>query len=445
MISALIFLTLSVLWIILGTTYLKLHPFLTLLSASIFLAIGIGIPLEEIGPIIGKGFAKTFQSIGLLIIYGTIIGVILEKSYATQTIAQKLLKSLSVLPVPFIVSFIGYIVSIPVFCDSAFVILNSLNKSLSKKTKTPLIALTVALSTGLYAPHVLIPPTPGPLAAAANLELENIFLLVLVGGFISFILILVGAFYANYLSKTNPYVNIEEKNSKIYSSQEDLKKIGLPSFRKAISPILIPIFLMATGTLFPFSKEYSLLNFITQPVNALMIGMFFSFSLLSNRKLNIISKLIEEGIRNAAPILIITGMGGTLGLIIQQLPISSYVDKIMISPQFGIIIPFVISAALKTAQGSSTVAIITTSSIIFPLLPMLEMESEMGKVWAIMSLGVGSMTVSHANDSYFWIVSQMGGLDIKTAYKTHTFATFLQGLSGLALILSGYNIWKMIV
>ena len=176
-----------------------------------------------------------------------------------------------------------------------------------------------------------------------------------------------------------------------------------------------------------------------------MIGMFFSFSLLSNRKLNIISKLIEEGIRNAAPILIITGMGGTLGLIIQQLPISSYVDKIMISPQFGIIIPFVISAALKTAQGSSTVAIITTSSIIFPLLPMLEMESEMGKVWAIMSLGVGSMTVSHANDSYFWIVSQMGGLDIKTAYKTHTFATFLQGLSGLALILSGYNIWKMIV
>ena len=114
MISALIFLTLSVLWIILGTTYLKLHPFLTLLSASIFLAIGIGIPLEEIGPIIGKGFAKTFQSIGLLIIYGTIIGVILEKSYATQTIAQKLLKSLSVLPVPFIVSFIGYIVSIPV-------------------------------------------------------------------------------------------------------------------------------------------------------------------------------------------------------------------------------------------------------------------------------------------------------------------------------------------
>jgi len=116
----------------------------------------------------------------------------------------------------------------------------------------------------------------------------------------------------------------------------------------------------------------------------------------------------------------------------------------MVNPQWGIVIPFVIAAVLKTAQGSSTVAIITTSSIVFPLLPTLGMDSEMGKVWVIMALGVGSMTVSHANDSYFWIVSQIGGLDVKTAYKHHTWATFLQGSVGFVLVWIGYNIWKLV-
>ena len=440
MIFPLFILSICVAWIIFGSTYLKIHPFLILLSASIFLAFGIGIPSEEIGKLIGRGFGRTFESIGLLIIYGTIIGVILEKSNATKSIANKIIKSVSNLPIPFVVSFIGYIVSIPVFCDSAFVILNSLNKSLSEKTKTPLVSLTVALSTGLYAPHVLIPPTPGPLAAAANLELKNIFLLILIGGIVSFLLIIIGAIYANSLSKSK---NTNNLNHQEFKNELDID-IDLPSFKLSIAPIFIPIVLMGIGTIFSSYIEYPLIDFITQPSSALMIGMIFSFFLLKNKNFKKLDEFIKQGIINAAPILILTGMGGTLGIIIQQLPIDSYLEKISINPQFGIILPFLISAALKTTQGSSTVAIITTSSIFFPLLPILGMDNELGKVWVIVSLGVGSMTVSHANDSYFWIVSQMGGLDIKTAYKTHTFATFIQGISGLIIILLMYNFWKII-
>ena len=440
MIFSLFILSICVIWIIFGSTYLKIHPFLILLSASIFLAFGIGIPSEEIGKLIGRGFGRTFESIGLLIIYGTIIGVILEKSNATKSIANKIIKSVSNLPIPFVVSFIGYIVSIPVFCDSAFVILNSLNKSLSEKTKTPLVSLTVALSTGLYAPHVLIPPTPGPLAAAANLELKNIFLLIVIGGIISFLLIIIGAIYANSLSKSK---NTNNLNHQEFKNELDID-IDSPSFKLSIAPIVIPIVLMGIGTIFSSYIEYPLIDFITQPSSALMIGMIFSFFLLKNKNFKKLDEYIKQGIVNAAPILILTGMGGTLGIIIQQLPIDSYLEKISINPQFGIILPFLISAALKTTQGSSTVAIITTSSIFFPLLPILGMDNELGKVWVIVSLGVGSMTVSHANDSYFWIVSQMGGLDIKTAYKTHTFATFIQGISGLIIILLMYNFWKII-
>ena len=440
MIFPLFILLVCVIWIIFGSTYLKIHPFLVLLSASIFLAFGIGVPSEEIGKLIGRGFGRTFENIGLLIIYGTIIGVVLEKSNATKSIANKIIKSVSNLPIPFVVSFIGYIVSIPVFCDSAFVILNSLNKSLSEKTKTPLVSLTVALSTGLYAPHVLIPPTPGPLAAAANLELKNIFLLIVIGGIVSFLLIIIGAIYANSLSKSKNTNNLNHREVK---NELDID-IDLPGFKLSIAPIVIPIVLMGIGTIFSSYIEYPLIDFITQPSSALMIGMIFSFFLLKNKNFKKLDEFIKQGIVNAAPILILTGMGGTLGIIIQQLPIDSYLEKISINPQFGIILPFLISAALKTTQGSSTVAIITTSSIFFPLLPILGMDNELGKVWVIVSLGVGSMTVSHANDSYFWIVSQMGGLDIKTAYKTHTFATFIQGISGLIIILLMYNFWKII-
>ena len=113
--------------------------------------------------------------------------------------------------------------------------------------------------------------------------------------------------------------------------------------------------------------------------------------------------------------------------------------------ELGILIPFCIAALLKTAQGSSTIAIITSSSIILPILPMLGLDSEMGKVWAILSLGVGSMTVSHANDSYFWVVTQMSGMSVREAYRTHTFATLLQGVIGLTLVVGGYKLWKVFI
>ena len=440
-----IILLLAVGWIIVGTTRYKMHPFLVLLSASIFLAIGTGVSLKELPLLLGKGFGKTTQSIGLLILFGTIIGVVLEVSHATQTLAKVLLNVLQKLPLPYAVSCIGYLVSIPVFCDSAFVILSSLNKSLSAQTKTPLVALTVALSTGLFAPHVLVPPTPGPLAAAANLELDNLFLLIVFGGILAFILILAGAAYASLLVRKYTY----QPTSSIESQEEEQEV--LPLFSRAIAPIIAPIILMAIGTFlsfipFPdsiiFLKE--MLTVICTPTFALGIGMLLSFRLLNHTAMPV-NDLVQKGISVAAPILVITGMGGTLGLIIQQLPLTEFVESNLTQSSWGLMIPFLIAAILKTAQGSSTVAIITASSIVFPLLAVLGLDSEMGKIWVILAVGVGSMTVSHANDSYFWIVSQMGGLDIKTAYRHHSFGTFLQGSLGIVLVLLGHWISQIIL
>ena len=427
-----------ILWILLGTSRVKLHPFLVLLIAALILGFLLKIPTIENLNLIQEGVGKIFQKIGLLILFGTIIGVALEKSKGTLSIAHGVLKYLNRLPLPYIVSFIGYLVSIPVFCDAAFVILSHLNKSLSKQTKTPLIGLTVSLSTGLFAPHVLVPPTPGPLAAASNLQLESLFLLIGIGSVIAFLLILVGAAYGNYLIKKNKYKSNFDEND----ISDKVIKDTMPVFPKAILPILVPLLLISFGTLEKFvplkGMSFELFKLITEPTFSLAIGMIFAFRLFVTERKKLINASISEGIKQAAPILIITGMGGALGNILQTIPIQKFAENLSSFNALGLFIPFGISALLKTAQGSSTVAIITTSSICFPLLPLLGFDSELGKVWIIMALGVGSMTVSHANDSYFWIVSQMSGMDVKTAYRSHTFGTLLQGIIGFGIILIGY-------
>ena len=433
----------AVLIIVIGTSYFKIHPFLALLFATLLLAFFNGFNPSQIITIITSGFGKIIKNIGLLILFGTIIGASMEKSNATKSIASGIIKSLNKLPLPFAVSFIGYLVSIPVFCDAAFVILSQLNKTLSKRTKTPLIGLTVALSTGLFAPHVLVPPTPGPLAAAANLKLDNIFLLITVGAFIAFILVLVGALYANYLATKSKYQESIEIKDDIKMNQEKL-----PRFFESILPIFIPILLMCFGSLiynFDIPNELrDIFSFITSPTVALFIGMLLSFNLIKKSFVKSIISSVSLGLKHAAPIILITAMGGALGAVIEQMHIENYINNLTINSSLGIIFPFLIAAFLKTAQGSSTISIITTSSIIFPLLPAMGLDTEMGKVWVIMSLGVGSMTISHANDSYFWVVSQMGNIDVKKAYKTHTIGTLIQGVFGLFLVIIFYNIWRII-
>ena len=436
-------LLIAVVWIIIGTTKLKLHPFFVLLYAAIGLGILAEIPTNTLIPLITKGFGKTFESIGLLIVFGTLIGVYLEQSGATQSIAQSLLKRLSKLPLPYAISAIGYIVAIPVFCDSAFVILSALNKTLAQKSKTPRIALTIALSTGLFAPHVLVPPTPGPLAAAAQLELQNLLLLIVFGGLVAFLLVVVGAIYAQYLAKKYKATTSFEFHNVAHIDQEPFSPDNLPNIYQSLSPIVVPILLMAAGSIVQFISPKlgafnNIIALIGSPEAALFIGLLLAMSLNNEKRIKgdqSKKNLLEGGLKLAAPILLITAMGGALGGIIKELPLTQYLSAYTEIQQFGLVIPFGIAALLKTAQGSSTVAIITTASIIFPILGQLGMITELDKVWVIIAIGTGSMTVSHANDSYFWIVSQMGGIDVKTAYRHHTLATLIQGITGLILVL----------
>ena len=417
-------------WIIIGTSWLRLSPIWVLLSATLVGAWAFQIPWTAIPVVVGGGFWGTASKIGVLILLGSWIGTTLEVSGATFTLAQSLLKHLARLPIHFVIGFVGYWVAIPVFCDAAFVILNNLNNRLSEVAQTPKIGLTVALSSGLYATHVLVPPTPGPLAAAANFQLDAIFLLFLWGGLLALLLVFAGAAYAYWIGR--------QFSSKIPTEKTVItmtKQTHQISFFLALAPIVIPVLLMALRSVSPNSGIMKIcFDSITNPTAALLVGSLVGWWLIRNENYRSQISLVQKSLRQALPIIAITAMGGALGKVLQQIPLADYLSSLNLSDNWGIFIPFLLAAFLKTAQGSSTVAILTASAIVSPLLPSLSLDSELGKVWGILAIGTGAMTVSHANDSYFWIVSQVGGHDPKTALRTHTVATLIQGLLGLLLL-----------
>jgi GntP family gluconate:H+ symporter len=428
-----------IIWIIVGTTYLKLHPFLVLFIASLLLGILLEIHFVDLFKLLFIGFSKTIQKIGLLIIFGTIIGKTLELTNATSSIANYIISRFRKIPLQFKIGFIGYIISIPVFCDAAFIILSKTIKSISIKSKIPLKSLGVALSTGLFAPHVLVPPTPGPLAAASNLKLENFPLLIIIGSVLAFILVIIGSTFSYLIFNKSSF------DANLFFDQKHSKKF--PKIGESIVPIVIPVVLMAIGTLFgnfnTFENLDFVFSFLGNPSFALFVGVILSFRLIKFSPEIGLKYCIKSGLSSAFPIILITGMGGTLGLIMQKIPLEDFINY---SFDFGLalLVPFFISSVFKTVQGSSTVALITTSTIIYPLLGSLGLDNEIDKIWTILSIGVGSMTVSHTNDSYFWIVSEMTGISAKEALKYHTTGTLIQGIAGIVFILIGYKLTSLV-
>ncbi len=390
------------------------------------------MPILDIVSNIRSGFGGTLGYIGIVIIAGTIIGTILEKTGGALSITNAILKIVGSKRSPLAMSIAGYIVSIPVFCDSGYVILSPLNKGLAKKTGISMTVMAVALATGLYATHCLVPPTPGPLASAGILG-ADLGLVILWGLVVSIPALIAGLLWATLFAKRYHVEPVLEEDFE--TIQEKYGK--LPSAFLSFLPLIIPIILILLKSLtnpdlglFEQGNWFSnLMGFIGDPVIALIIGVFLSLLLVRGQDLKqAVSGWFGDGIKNAALILAITGAGGAFGSILKASPMSDFLTGTLSGWEIGIFLPFLISAALKAAQVSSTVAIITTSSIMAPVLGSLGLEPFL----TVLAIGAGAMTVSHANDSYFWVVSKFSDMEVSTAYKSYTTATLIEGLAAMA-------------
>lgn len=426
-------------FIVLSTTRLKLHPFLALLAAAFIAGFAYQLPSAEIVKTITGGFGSILGYIGIVIVLGTVIGVILERSGAAITMAETVIKLLGERFPTLTMSIIGYLVSIPVFCDSGYVILNSLKNALAARMKVSVVAMSVALATGLYATHTFVPPTPGPIAAAGNLGLDaSLGLVIAVGLLVAFVTAMAGMWWANrFIGKD---IALEDDGLPLPAAEDfaALKaRYGkLPSAFQAFAPIFVPILLICLGSIAVFPSKplgeglvLTALTFLGQPVVALLVGLALACSLLKSQdKRKEFHDHVVEGLVQAAPILLITGAGGAFGAVLKVTP------STLPALGIGLFMPFVVAAALKSAQGSTTVALVTTSALVAPMLGQLGLDSEMGRVLTVMAIGAGAMTVSHANDSFFWVVTQFSRMPVAVAYRAQTVATLIQGLAGIITV-----------
>jgi gluconate:H+ symporter, GntP family len=434
----LILLAVTVLFIVLATRRLTLHPiFALLIAAFAFGTLSGTMTLDQVVRSVNTGFGNTIGQIGIVILAGSVIGTFLEKSGGAFSLSETLLKLVGRRNVPLAMSMLGYVVSIPVFCDSAFVILSSLAKALARKAGITLAAAAVALSLGLIVTHSLVPPTPGPVAAAGLLG-ADLGLVILLGLPVSLVGLVVGWVFAiTVAARTHisPGSGPEREGPSVREA---------PSALKSLVPIVLPIVLIVLGSVnelgsvpFVVGGGGALIGFLGQPAVALLIGVFASFLLPAGLTRNMLSPSgwVGEAVVAAAGIILITGCGGAFGRVLQDSGIGDvFQDNLAEAKSLGILLPILIAAALKSAQGSGTVAIITTASLMAPLLTSLGLEAPFARSLVVVAIGAGAMIASHVNDSYFWVVTQLSGMSVSDGYRLQTGGTLVVGtLSALAV------------
>ncbi|WP_298646993.1 GntP family permease [uncultured Proteiniphilum sp.] len=416
---------LSIVLIVILTSVTKLNAFASLFIVALLLAM-IALPDKDVVQILKEGFGSTMASIGFLIIFGAIIAVVLEKTGGAISIANYILSKTGHGKAASAMGITGFVVGLPIFCDSGYIIMSGLAKSFSTKAKIVLPFIAFVLATSLYSVHCLTPTHPGALAASGILN-ANIGMLILLGTLFAIPAAVAAFFWIKWQTRKDTYKETEPSKGEIGNEEQ------LPPVSLSLLPIATPLVLIAIGSLLAIMKvpegNFVLkgLAFIGQPIIALLIGTFLSLFLLKNRAVKSINSILESAIEKAGPILIVTGAGGMFGLVIKETGVGAYAGEFFLQTGLGLAVPFLIASILKTAQGSSTVAIITAASFVAPMLSALELDSETGKLLAMISIGAGSMMVSHANDSYFWVISRFSGINSNTTLKIYSTTTIVMG------------------
>ena len=460
MLELAVILSVSILLLVLSISRWKVHPFLALIGSSLLLALAAGFPLDEIPALINRSFSSTFCDIGLIIIFGAMLGGMLECSGAAISLADGIVRLVGKRHPDWAMMLMGWIISIPIFCDTAFILLNPVRKSLSERTRCNPLKMSLVLASGLFVSHLLIPPTPGPIAAAGSLGISNNLLpLIGWGAAVSIPCLLTAYLYSHLYCRRHAAVETaaagqQPEESEMYDvtyARLVESRQARPGFILSLMPILLPILCMAAGSIL---KNFAvsgwgvqLITFIGHPVIALTLGFLSALLLLvKSRTINRLGQLTEDCLKVAGPILFITAAGCTFGQVMVEAGLVDVIKAAFRHPEtMGLLLPFFICLLLKTAQGSSTVAMTTTAGIMgcycdgTSLMQAIGLDTPMSAVWCVLAIGCGSMIVTHANASYFWVVCKFGEIPPETAYRSFTVITGLMGAVGMAavLLLSG--------
>jgi GntP family gluconate:H+ symporter len=407
----------------------RVHPFFALLIASFVVGLGVQLPVTDIINSLKEGFGNIMRSLGFIIVLGTALGVLLEKNGSTEVMANYILKKIGKRYPAMAMSITGFIVGLPVFCDSGFIVLSGLNISLARKTGTRVIIMAVSMATGLYAVHCLIPPHPGA-AAAAGIIGVSYGKIILLGILVAIPAMIVGYLYAGYAGKK--YGSAETLNEEADGSIQN----NTPSVIRAFLPVVVPVALIAIKSFTDTNQTgvWKIISFFGEPLVALSTGVLLALTAIRSTERKNTNHWLQEAVEKAGSILVIIGAGGAFGAVLAATQIGRHFSEALPLASMGILFPFLLTSILKTAQGSSTVAIITAASIVQPLLPALGFVSPDSKLLCVLAMGAGSMMISHANDAYFWVIARFEKIDMQTMLKVYSVATVLMGLTTLLVV-----------
>ena len=427
-------LMLGVLVLVLCTVKFKIHPFFALIATTVTFAVVSGMNLEEMLAAFTSGMGGTMADIGLVIALGTVTGALLEKSGAAETMAKTILKITGRKHAALGLAITGYFVSIPVFCDSAFVLLSPIAKRISKDTKISMTTMAVALCMGLHATHMFVPPTPGPLAVAGILN-ADLGYVILFGALVSIPVMLVGYFGAVFMGKKYDY--LPENVTDVPENQK------LPSPLMAFLPILTPIMLMLLKTIGQMCGLQGVLMDIFAvlgtPAVALLVGLIIALAgyhqiFPEDTKAWGFDGVFSDALKTAGQIILIVGAGGAFSGVLKASPLQSILTDTFSGLTIGILAPFIIGFIFRTCVGSATIAMVTAATMITPLMDVLGFASPMGRVIAMLACAAGGLMVFHGNDDFFWVTATTSEMDTSVAYKTIPIISVCQSLAALAVV-----------
>lgn len=418
----------------------KVHAMLSILIGAIAIGLIAGMPFEEIVTAVDDGIGNTLKGIALLVGLGSMFGAILEASGGAQTLAVTMVKKFGDEKAAWALGITGLVISIPVFFDAGLIILIPLAFSLAKRTKKSSLFYAIPLLAGLAVGHAFIPPTPGPVLVATmlNVELGWVILVGVCCGF--FAMIVAGPVWGAICGKKF-YVPVPDQ----IANQEDIDESKLPSFASVVTIIMIPLVLIilksVAGVVPALAGVAPLFNFLGQPFAALLIATLAAMFILGTRHgytMPELEKILTKSLEPTGLILLVTACGGVLRYILQYSGLGEIIGNAVASINLPIVIvAFLVAALVRICVGSATVAMTMAAGIV-AAMPEIASLSPLYLACVVAAVAGGATVCSHFNDSGFWLVRSLIGLDEKTTLKTWTIMETLVGGTGfiVALIIS---------
>lgn len=418
----------------------KVHAMLSILIGAIAIGLIAGMPFEEIVTAVDDGIGNTLKGIALLVGLGSMFGAILEASGGAQTLAVTMVKKFGDEKAAWALGITGLVISIPVFFDAGLIILIPLAFSLAKRTKKSSLFYAIPLLAGLAVGHAFIPPTPGPVLVATmlNVELGWVILVGVCCGF--FAMIVAGPVWGAICGKKF-YVPVPDQ----IANQEDIDESKLPSFASVVTIIMIPLVLIilksVAGVVPALAGVAPLFNFLGQPFAALLIATLAAMFILGTRHgytMPELEKILTKSLEPTGLILLVTACGGVLRYILQYSGLGEIIGNAVASINLPIVVvAFLVAALVRICVGSATVAMTMAAGIV-AAMPEIASLSPMYLACVVAAVAGGATVCSHFNDSGFWLVRSLVGLDEKTTLKTWTIMETLVGGTGfiVALIIS---------